>query len=323
MSCNLFGIIGIGICNTIIHLLAITSAIWFVHRFIKAYKVKKSSDKCLYYTGLLYFIIIILAFIMYCGSNIFYCINPSMASNLARGGIVFYTLQYILLIPLLFYRLCFIFKDTKHALSHCFILLFYCTFISLILSTICVAIANATTIADEIEESENKFTTMDALAFLPVLLVLSLIVMLIGSFIFKLTKIFKSSTARDHQMIRVAVKTFILTVCSIISLVFFACIQGIRISGNIDDVRFEFMFFIALDMDLCTNFISIGFGYAPFKDYYLKLCGVCNALCISCCAKKGDIENDVQLARVGSVSKPSSIGDSPVTPQSPHSPVSI
>eukprot|EP01084_Bolivina_argentea_P153805 268154_1 len=119
------------------------------------------------------------------------------------------------------------------------------------------------------------------------LAVLTFIVMLIGPFIHKIRTVSKS--VNNASLLPVVVKTFILSIASIISLVIVA--TAIVLNAGIGHTAFSLVFEgLILISDQITNFSSIFLGFSSFEKDYMKVCGCWHRCCVKCCSSNASFD---------------------------------
>lgn len=92
-----------------------------------------------------------------------------------------------------------------------------------------------------------------------------------GLFIYKLCKL-PNNNQKNKDLTSTAIKAFLLTLMSIISAVLFALVLILR---N-ESVSYLIVFGFCYLMDICTNFVSVMFGYKSFDSHYMRICAKCH-----------------------------------------------
>merc|ERR1712228_24513 len=182
---------------------------------------------------------------------------------------------------ILFYRLIVIFRNTAFKLSRRIIFTFYIVYSLWILLIILALILGAANFGSYIGS---------VLAASALFIAMILNLFLIALYCNKLLIVFKQTTLNPNQknksMISSITKAFLLTIASILSLLFAitALVTLQPYNGKIFMV--DMCVVIIFAIDIFTNFSSILFGFAPFSDYYIKVYGKCDTKMTSCCANR-------------------------------------
>eukprot|EP01083_Nonionella_stella_P005143 14943_1 len=301
MLCDVTGIVERTVINTLLNFLCTVTVIWLIYEFIKSRKRARDEIHTIHKTynhmSFVFFGFVVIVFISWTFSSALFCINRQTQQFPRMSGRIFQILQYALLTYMLFYRLCLVFNDTPLAVSRCTIWLFRGLYIAVVTSGFLTLVT--------VMDTNVPVLLFALLAVSQLLLAPTLIVMLVGLFIRKMTLIQKQSV--DQQIMVVVVKTFVLTIASIATLV--AVIFAFGIQSYIgDSVHLRFCTSIVADVDTMTNFLAIMFGFSEFEEKYLVLCGSCHRSCMRCCTKIVDndetkLGKEIRAERVGPASK--------------------
>eukprot|EP01083_Nonionella_stella_P019486 54119_1 len=260
--------------NSVFYAFGAVSLTWYIFKFVQ--RRRKRSNKCLYCIGLIFYFVILLAFMCWVASSALYCINSDISSKTLVLGAVLYGLQYLVLLFILFYRIDIIFEHTIYAPRKCT----KATFYTMYATTICAVFINLFIQYFSKEANNAKISgSIHAVTFLLLLImVITLVVLLVS----KLIAINKQT--EDTRMISVATKNTVLTVASILSLLMVLFYMGILIMiGGSDSEHTVFVRGCIVATDLYTNFVSVIFGFEAFEKHYMMICGNCHRKCIGCC----------------------------------------
>eukprot|EP01083_Nonionella_stella_P245359 852915_1 len=304
MFCDVTGIVERMVINTLLHLLCTIAVIWFIYQYATTPRDKTSRHKGFDYMSYVFFGFILIIFISYVFASTFVCINPEMYQIPWMFGRIGLVIQYVLLIYMLFYRLCIIFNGTPMAVSRCTVWTFNALYLTFIICSLILLLGESPG-STSTEQGAN--TNLPVLLFkltyvIQVLLTVLLIGWLVGLFIRKMVQI--QNTQTDPQIMKIVTKTFILTIASIATFLLMLC--AITLDRNSDDsVHLRFIVMIVLDADTMTNFLGIILGFSAFDDKYMALCGSCHRGCTKCCTKivSGDgttLERDMHQERTRS-----------------------
>ena len=255
--------------------------------FIKAYiNNNLKTPKLLFYSGILFYIVLIIHFIsegiyfgLYCHYGDKYLIFDIITQYL-------YPFQGLILVTFLFIKLVFIFKSTEYAISK----------ITIILYSIITTIAMSSALFGQtviIFQNLGSFQ----LGLLSVLTgscgYIFLILWLNVLFLYKLSVVYKmckEANNKNHQyLIKVITKTAVLCFVSTVWIILFLISYFmIRIS---DSVHIYLISRVLLIGDIYTSFASIFLSYDYFDTWYFKIFGCCHHKCHSClvyCANKDE-----------------------------------
>lgn len=250
----------------IITLILIITMIPIIYKYVVMYRnSKEKKSKSLIYPGFFFFIAIYLTFCTLFTQGLFYCRNDRIYQMIFPVFALLYSIQFCLLLILLFIRLYFVFNKTclqlsnKTIISYCliYIVMFFVLFAAAIFQSVNPEIANV----------------MVVMAFL---LILILIVSIIGLFIYKIIQVYKSM-GNDQELIGIITKATILTFVSI----FITCLSPISIIAfnKYESIHVRSMTTLIIIADLYSNFICIVLEYDYFNGYYHKLCSCMDIKC--------------------------------------------
>ena len=294
MTCSL----SVHICSTCfaaISMLLALFVVYFIRKYIKALRAGElGKNKVLLTTSTSYFILILITFL--CASVVNYgaCIGSHLSNTIYNTfyiiGAVSYGVSYLLVIFLLFNRLCVIFEGTCFAVCKYTKVTFYSVYVCLIVFGAITQIKGG---QEGVGHEGNDGAAFGALC---IIFGICLIGTLIGLYIHKLMKLHRqigckhNDMERNKELIATAIKAFLLTLTSNLTAMIFSCILVLRaIVGReaiADSAPQYAVFAIFYLLDIFTNFISIMFGYKSFEGYYRKICGKCDEKCISFCINK-------------------------------------
>eukprot|EP01084_Bolivina_argentea_P009444 17624_1 len=222
------------------------------------------------------------------------CINLTIKSVFAQLGVITYILQYLLLFGLLFYRLDLVFSGTVFEMSRTLRTMFYTSYFFILVLGVSTAMISDT------NDQSSFYSTVGTIVVIGFFISMCVFtVTLIGPFIYKLWITIKSS-ADNADLIPVVIKTFLLTVPCIVSLVVVAIAIAIKASSGLSSglLLMEGLF---ITCDLITNFLSIFLGFKEFDGYYMVICGPCHRMCIKCghrVTTKSDVGQLAKTVRV-------------------------
>eukprot|EP01083_Nonionella_stella_P114678 339337_1 len=276
---SIYGILLYTFCASLI--------LWLTYQYFKTKSIL-CHNPYLYYTSFVFFILIFLTYFFWATSWIFRCIDLYIEEQIATVGSATYVSQYYLLVWILFYRMCGVFKGTIFAVSNCTKRMFYTWYF---------LGAPMMGISVWFRHSNIRFNFWPAVLYsCGFALLLSTVLLLIVSFIRKLITISKNPQT-SSDLLPIATKTFILSMASIASLCFMAFIMTLNlVVGYTTYVAFLRPFCSATDV--ISNFLSIFLNFKPFEKYYMKICGKCHTKCIHCCTQMFVEINEIQLASV-------------------------
>ena len=235
-------------------------------------QIWKKSTKASVILNYTFYGIILLCAILWSAGYIIDCADSNLSSTSAlfySFGSLCYVIQYVLLLLLLFRRLCRVFDNTEHSISSRTIYIFYGTLLALSLFGLLGAFVP--------NEGALRIvsTGSDILGIIGFVVLISII---IGTFIQRLRAVWHESNAEasskriDFEAI--IIKHFLLTIFSIISMLIMLLyiIIGAGVpAASFDDYRAIVGQFI-VGFDLLSNFVSVLFGFGYFGRYYGYLC---------------------------------------------------
>ena len=235
---------------------------------------KLKTSRLLFYTGIIYYMVIILFYIIQAIWSKHVCHHRELAIILATPAGGLYTLQAVMLVLLLFIRLVSIFKATSFALS-----------------TLTIKLYIAILIIGPITYSLFLLTRYSSIGMLFYMITISsylfAVIYLNGLLIHKLFTVHIQCSAndkRDNLRLNTITKTTILSILSTsLSVVFLT--TYILYSAFSGSLIFLFMTRLLLIADVHTNFLSILLSYKYFKHWYRAICGCCHDQCVECWAK--------------------------------------
>ena len=260
------------------NVLTVVIILYFAFMLIKLRnKIWKKANTFAFIGNYVYCGLILICAIIYMNANVYRCVDGEslVAHEINTIGNGFYVLQYILLLILLFYRLCTVFGASQYAISSRIIGIFCFILVCLTASAIaCILLLND----GEVSSLANTFGIF---AMVGVFLLISII---IATFIQRLSKIWwrcdadGTCSSRDHIWEALIIKTFILTLLSIMSLVvvIVSSLVGIWIPDQYYMTLRQFGYAITLGIDLVTNLMSLFYGIHVFNKHYLFLFGICD-----------------------------------------------
>eukprot|EP01084_Bolivina_argentea_P123583 218998_1 len=297
--------------NALVFVLATISVIWWSIQYYK--RRSSNANKCLHYMTMAFFVFIALANGLWCVSCVVHCTSPNLWFPFRASGFAFYGLQYMILILLLFHRLCVVFEQSPDfAVSKASKIIFYGGFVLFAL----------------VMASAGSLPTTDlnmTLNIIGVLITIVLVGWLMGLFIYKLQKLSSQSTEAGDSSSRVGnaqirksnarllvicIKSFILTLLSVVSIVLVVIVFIPGLAASFDnEIDYEFLKSLLFALDLQTNFIGILFGFQAFQAHYLKVFGWCQNKTVACLGATDMMElMSVQSLSIGSTTSPGSAG---------------
>eukprot|EP01083_Nonionella_stella_P290389 988109_1 len=197
------------------------------------------------------------------------CIHPELNWIPTEVDGYFHTLQYRIQIAIFWYRLVTVFDSSAYAVSKCMKSTFWTAYSAAFIGGILGIFLFG-------RETMFKDTLSIVMPAIVTLLSVLLVVMIIGSFIYKLVTISRKTESDGNQrMMALVSKLFLLTMLSLLTSLL-AVMSGVII------------FFFSCDV--FTNFAGILFGFKAFEPVYKKLCGTCHNKCVKCWMKGDKIE---------------------------------
>eukprot|EP01083_Nonionella_stella_P119937 358928_1 len=250
----------------------------FVIKTIKSVNSVSDQPKCLFYTGITYFILIIVTCFTYSIWQAFACLDDAHAPMWSIVGALLsaeYGIQYFLLILILFIRQNIIFDATSYENTKYTIITFYTLYVSVVVFGSVSVIISATDLFYTL-----WYTCLISIAFI---LGIVLLLFLTVPMVTKLIQIHKQMRANinDKTLLRVATKNTVLTVATIVSAIVVVIVFSLESEM---EGRHGMIYTITVftSMDLWTNYLCILYGYKQFDRYYYKCCGCCDVQCTQC-----------------------------------------
>ena len=294
----------------LIPIINISMAIVMIPVFYKYIKLKSESikNKCLFWTGLVFFSLIFLCHILWAIGSIYFCHDLNAFAFISNIWSQLYVLQLFLLLAILFARLYYPFKGTAFGLS------------TLTIKTYCIlyTIAALLLVAGAIAYS-NFYNTFIGLLILGLAWLMMIIVMmtLVILFIYKLMQVYKSIDG-DTELIATITKTSLLCFISISSSLFLA-IAGI-ITPSTGSVHVNLIVGLFTTNDMFTNFWCVVLGFKRYHQWYLQGCKCCDSKCRSCwykCAGKDGKDANMMMKEIVMAQIEATVSTS--TPSNPSS----
>ena len=279
-------------------LLTLVVLYFFVILIVSHKQIWKRSSRASIILNYAFYLTILLCAMLWMASyaiRIIDCDDSALSSTgalLESLGSLCYVTQYILLLILLFRRLCSVFDATAHAVSSRIIYTFYGTLVALLVFALGgVLVPNEGVL-------KTVATVFDILGNLGCIVLISMIV---GTFIQKLRAVrYESDTDASPKPVGfegIIIKNFLLTLLSILSLLIM--LTYIIIGSGLPDEYFEDYRLIGgqlmVGFDLLSNFVSVLFGFAYFEKYYLLLCRCCDRKLMTSYNARRDNESTLNI----------------------------
>ena len=245
----------------------------YVYRYVQTKKAKKSKNppKLLFYSGLVFFTLSTLDFIVLIPDSISWCDESIPESTMIYLGGFFYINLQDLMIFIYVLRVYKVFKGSIYAASKC-VKWTYIVIHSFIFIGHNVGIAENTFIYSEFGIIFVSFLTL-------MYMLLNLTV--IGYFIYKLVRVYKAAKSEDKTIISTITKVTILSVASTIMTMLVLITFSLY---KISDIYEGICRFLAM-LDRFTNFIFTAMSYRDFESLYFMICGCMDNKCRICWAK--------------------------------------
>ena len=235
-----------------------------------------------YYVVLSFFILIVLTNIIWTFIHRLGCQNVQFYDTITNIGAQLYISQTLLIIFILYRRLCIIFNGTTFALSNKINKLFWTIYtLTIIIHIIAAALW------------VNWYEISGYVVFVGGVFVIASIAFLYYLFISKL--LILSRTANNKQkkpkkIMNIVIRTALLgSISTSVTLLFYAFVS---MEPFVNSIHWSFARAIIADIDLISNFCCIFLSFDAFNEYYLKICYLCNVKCTKCWENKfgnGDI----------------------------------
>eukprot|EP01083_Nonionella_stella_P313411 1125012_1 len=268
--------------NASIDFIASALCLYFCHRYFKAESVSYSDqDRCLYIMTCVLFVFILIALITFGIYDAIYCLDAPLIHISALLGNTCYALQYVVLLAMLWRRLCIVFEDSPFAVSNRTKRIFWMTYALQILFAMAA-------VGDSYFSHNNNPLWSAISLILACCAVIVLIATLVGLFIFKLLVMSRiqvrttvgNSDDTNGQRMELVTKLFILTLASIISFFVMLLVACIAYAVGIgDNVYLGFVYKLTLTMDTFTNFLSIVLGITELNHIYMNLWFMSDPMC--------------------------------------------
>ena len=284
-----------GITQLIFTVALLIGCVYILHKFISYQKQSKQSATGLYWIGLIYVIITVIACIIIFISIMDYLFSCFQLKSIYQEelGPAFYGLQIGTLWIVFFYRVYICFKDSVYAMSKYTVygfILFFITMLSLVIIVI-IPIWN--------EHSQPFRNGLIAFAFL---ITFIFCVWISVFFIYKLYKVFKGASTQndDDRLLSTINKVTILSVWSIIATLFTVTSWSLTFVNYSTFMRIVYN--IIIMGDITINLICVILMYRAFESWYVVLCGCIDKKCKSCCNQMiQEVHVDVRTVRSLSV----------------------
>lgn len=261
-----------------------------LYYYILAYKEGefKKSGKGSFYTGLVFFIFIILSEIFYIPCLYYYCWDPTL--NNVFGILVTqgYAIQTIMLLGIWSHRLYTILEATKFKIHYGVIIAFIIMYI-----ITSISFATGGIFFQLFLQSFGPF--LFSLGFILVLIMSSFLVII---FIIKVFQTYQKTkdNISNPKLIKLITKISLLTFIST-TFVILSSIASLLLP-IVNSPHMIMMFTWALSIDMFSNFLCIYLSYASSHKLYIKLCKCCDRKCFAMwnkCANKDGIEREYNV----------------------------
>ena len=253
-----------------VSIISLTIMLPAIYKYIKSQDVKQ---KCLYWSGLIFFITIVLSAITMMLYSIYFCRDFNTFTILFNIASLFFVTQSLQLLGILFARVYYVFDGTMFALSTVTVRLWCISYSVMVVMAISAAIATA----------NFRRTIIGSIIIVSAFITLIItIIFLISLFLYKMTQVYKcmNKENNDSKFLKIITKTVILTIISISATL----LNGIGTAGvaSTKSIHLAMVARFLVLFDLSSNFWCVILGYCGYKDWYLKLCGCCDSKCTAC-----------------------------------------
>ena len=255
--------------DIIVPTICLVSLITMLPPFHKYIKSKNIKNKCLYWSGLIFFIAIFASIILMIVFSFYRCRDAYIYGIVYNLLTQSYVIQTLLLLGILFARLYFVFKRSSFALSTTAIKSYWIFFSLVVVDYISAGIVFANPVV-----GTTFGLTIIASAFAMLII---MVVWLVILFLYKLIQVYKIQKGNDKSgLVGVITKTSILTIISIFATLLNA-LTAIAGAGDYHNLIAVF--------DFMTNFWCIILSFNGYHDWYRKMCGYCDSKCAACLYK--------------------------------------
>ena len=258
--------------DIIVPTVTIISLIMMVTAFYKYIKSDNIQNKCLFWTGLIFFIITFLSIIMIIIYSIYFCRDMDTFNLFFTIATQLYIIQSLLLLALLFARLYYVFEGTTFALSQTAVKLYWIFYSFVIIVFIGSGLAHV-----NLKDSITKLAIVGS-AFSMAIIVM---IILVSLFLYKMNQVYQHVNKEDDpELIKMITKTSILAAISGLATLLNAV--GALHASLTNSIHFILLMRLVFVFDLVTNYWCIVLSYRGYNDWYLRLCGICDSVCTSC-----------------------------------------
>mmetsp|Transcript_6911 Transcript_6911/g.11417 ORF Transcript_6911/g.11417 Transcript_6911/m.11417 type:complete len:321 (-) Transcript_6911:112-1074(-) len=242
---------------------------------------RKNLPRLLYYGCVLFMLISVVLLAVFIAKTLSECYRPrTIYNHFTRAYSVLYAFQWYLLLFVLFLRFYYVFRDTRHALSRCTILVIVTMMALGILNMLSAAI---------LWRSSLYVVLIIVLMFIA----LTISLLLTGLFAYKLCVVYKANASRydvafnqnpiSEELLSLITKTSILALVSIsgsiLQTIVFVLVT-VAFTGLADEYG-DAIIDVATLCDISTNFLCIMLSLSLNQVYYQYLCGCCDRKCQS------------------------------------------
>ena len=255
-----------------------------IYLFVKSYlNGSLKTQKSHFCAVIFFFIDILVTYILIVIWCRYECHNGDIANYLHFIAAMFYNIQTLMLLKLLFYRLYKTYNGTRLRLSlttiRLFIILDIITSIAFVFGGIMYSLFR-----DGIGGQIWSLASIMVIGETCILLLM---------FLYKMYTIYKNS--KDIDLVKIITKTSLLALVStLISILVFISFYFI---GIFLTAHYNYMVDVLLVCDMYTNALCIFLSYKKFNGYYVKLCGCGDSKCQRCwmsCVKNQELELSVK-----------------------------
>eukprot|EP01083_Nonionella_stella_P126576 383202_1 len=257
------------------NIICAVSMIPLVYIYTKAYiESNLKSSRRLFVAGLIFFIIVFSLYISRTVWSLVYCNDAKLYETFTQLSLRLYSLHTVILLGILFYRLYTVFTGTAYHLKSwqikMYLVIYVLTWILLIYSNM-EAFKYAAT--GKGLAPYNISIMMGGMTFLFILIST---LFLVGLYVHKLVQVHKQAAQNDKLIVAIT-KTSLLCLISTINGLLTAVFVMLMLA--IQSMHWWMITQMITITDIYTNFLCIFLSYRYFHEWYMKLCGCCDAAC--------------------------------------------
>ena len=264
----------------IVSTLLIISMIPSVYLLTKTPKqARQNSRRYAFFTTILFITIIFIYYVLQLIGDLQYCHDQPKWIILAGIQTIFYLIQGVLILYILFFKLHFVFKPTRFRLSQWTIRSYigYVTFGSTIF-IICETMIYLYYFK-LLPISDGAIIIFFYGILLVGVVYITSVVWLNGLFIKKIIQVYK--TSKDEEIKSVITKTALLCFISTAMFLPFVSLYFAYYATAPESEMVQFMLCLLEIVHIYINYLSVLLSYKEMNPWYIKMCGCCDITCRS------------------------------------------